>query len=67
MTNIAEQTLATIVTQNHQVVPILEKHHLDFCCKGKRTLTEACNEKGISVEALINELENVTEKENINR
>ncbi|MGG9971109.1 iron-sulfur cluster repair di-iron protein [Ferruginibacter sp. SUN002] len=67
MTNISEQTLASIVTQNHQVVPILEKHHLDFCCKGKRTLAEACTEKGVSVEELINELENVAETENNNR
>lgn len=62
MINIAEQTLATIVTQNHQAVPVLEKHQLDFCCKGKRTLAEACNEKGLSVESLINELENLAKK-----
>ena len=48
--NLANQTLASIVTLNHQAVAVLEKHHLDFCCKGKRTLAEACNEKGLSVE-----------------
>jgi len=63
MTNIADQTLASIVTQNHQVVPVLEKHHLDFCCKGKTTLKASCKEKGISVEELIAELENVTNKD----
>ena len=50
MTDIAEQTLATIVTYNHQVVPLLEKYNLDFCCKGKRTLAQACAEKGIKIE-----------------
>lgn len=60
MKNLSEQTLATIVTQNHQTVPVLEKYDLDFCCKGKRTLSDACTEKGISVEALLNELENAT-------
>jgi len=30
MKNLAEQTLATIVTQNHQTVPVLEKYNLDF-------------------------------------
>lgn len=57
MTTIAEQTLATIVTNNHFTVPVLEKYHLDFCCKGKRTLAEACKEKGLSVETICEELE----------
>ena len=57
MTNIAEQTLATIVTNNHFTVPVLEKYDLDFCCKGKRTLADACTEKGISIEAISEELE----------
>ena len=57
MKTIAEQTLATIVTNNHFTVPVLEKYHLDFCCKGKRTLAEACTEKGLSVETISEELE----------
>lgn len=58
MINIAEQTLATIVTEHHETVSVLEKYHLDFCCKGKRTLSQACTEKGLSVEAIMQELEN---------
>lgn len=57
MANIAGQTLASIVTEHHETVPVLEKYHLDFCCKGKRTLTEACTEKGLSVDAIMQELE----------
>jgi regulator of cell morphogenesis and NO signaling len=57
MANIAEQTLASIVTQHHQTVPVLEKYHLDFCCKGKRTLVEACTEKGLPVDEVLRELE----------
>ncbi len=57
MTNLAEQTLATIVTNNHFTVPVLEKYNLDFCCKGKRTLTDACMEKGLSVKIISEELE----------
>jgi len=67
MTNIAEQTLATIVTNNHFTVPVLEKYHLDFCCKGKRTLAEACAEKGLSIEAISGELEKSTTTEQRNR
>jgi len=59
MENIAEQTLATIVNKNHKVVPILEKYNLDFCCKGKRTLADACAEKGIATESITNELKTI--------
>ena len=67
MTNLAEQTLAAIVTKNHLTVPVLEKYHLDFCCKGKRTLAEACTEKGLSVEAITDELERATAAEQSSR
>lgn len=60
MTNIAEQTLSSMVTANHQVVPVLEKYNLDFCCKGKRTLAQACEEKGIKIESITEELKNLT-------
>lgn len=60
MTDIAQQTLATIVKGNHQVVPVLEKYHLDFCCKGKRTLAEACKEKGLKTEIITEELISLT-------
>jgi regulator of cell morphogenesis and NO signaling len=57
MTNIAEQTLANIVTNNNQAVPVLEKHDLDYCCKGKRTLKAACLEKGLHIDEILKELE----------
>jgi regulator of cell morphogenesis and NO signaling len=68
MTNIAEQSLASIVTTHHETVPVLEKYHLDFCCKGKRTLSQACIEKGLATEEIIKELEaslNSTDPTNI--
>lgn len=61
MINIKEQTLASIVTGNHQAVPVLEKYNLDFCCKGKRTLAQACAEKGIKIESITEELRSLTE------
>jgi regulator of cell morphogenesis and NO signaling len=57
MTTIKEQTLASIVSNNHQTVPVLEKYQLDFCCRGKRTLAEACTERGLNIEGIIKELE----------
>ena len=54
--NLLQQTLAGIVTSNHQAVNIFEKYQLDFCCKGKRTLEEACSEKSIDAATVADEL-----------
>ncbi len=56
MTNISQQTLASIVKESHHAVPVLEKYSLDFCCKGKRSLAEACTEKGLPVQDIEKEL-----------
>jgi regulator of cell morphogenesis and NO signaling len=57
MTNLAQQTLAGIVTHDHRTAAVLEKYQLDFCCKGKRTLAEACVEKGLSAAEITAELQ----------
>ena len=62
MTNILNQTLAQIVTANHQTSSVFEKYHLDFCCKGKRSLSEAINEKKLSTEQVVNDLTEVIGK-----
>lgn len=55
------QTLASLVTNNHRAVTILEKYNLDFCCKGKRTLEEACHEKSIDAEAIAKEISSLSQ------
>jgi regulator of cell morphogenesis and NO signaling len=54
-------TLAAIVSDRHQAAAVFEKYHLDFCCKGKRTLQQACAEKNIPVEPILEELQQVFE------
>lgn len=56
MQNLSTETLASIVTNNYYAAGILEKYHLDFCCGGKRTLTDACSEKGLDIDAVLAEL-----------
>jgi regulator of cell morphogenesis and NO signaling len=60
MNQLASQTLAQIVTGNHRTAAVFEKYHLDFCCKGKRSLQQACTEQSISVDELLDELETVS-------
>lgn len=49
-------TLAQIVNSNHKAASVFEKYHLDFCCKGKRSLEQACREQQIELGQLTGEL-----------
>jgi len=53
-------SLAQIVNANHQAAWVFEKYHLDFCCKGKRSLEQACTELQLQPEQIIAELENLS-------
>lgn len=53
------QTVGEIVAKDYRTASVFKAHGIDFCCKGGRTLTEACVEKQIDIEQLIAELEQV--------
>ena len=49
-------TLAAIVDANPASVRILERHQLDYCCGGHRTLEQACSERDLDPVAVLAEL-----------
>ena len=57
--SLSSLSLAQIVNNNHQAASVFEKYHLDFCCKGKRSLEQACTEQQLSISQVTGELENV--------
>ena len=56
---LSSKTLAQLVNENHKAANIFEKYDLDFCCRGKRPLQVACEEKGLSVDTITSELDGV--------
>jgi regulator of cell morphogenesis and NO signaling len=56
MNELKSKTLAQIVTEDHRAAAVFEKFHLDFCCKGKRTLEQACTENKLEPEMIVSEL-----------
>ena len=42
-----DETLGEIAASDMRKAAIFQKYGLDFCCGGKRTLKEACEEKGL--------------------
>ncbi|HQU56019.1 MAG: iron-sulfur cluster repair di-iron protein [Chitinophagaceae bacterium] len=44
-----DETIGEIATKDLRKVEVFKKFGLDFCCGGKKTVKEACAEKGIDV------------------
>ena len=63
MENLISLSLAQIVNNNHQAASVFERYHLDFCCKGKRSLEQACAEQELSVSRVTEDLENIFTKD----
>ena len=49
-------TLGDIVTLHPSLAADLERHGLDYCCRGGRTLAEAAGEAGLQAQAVADEL-----------
>ncbi|MEO7767315.1 MAG: iron-sulfur cluster repair di-iron protein [Ferruginibacter sp.] len=53
-----EDTLGQIAAKDLRKAKIFKKYGLDFCCGGKKTVMEACAEKGLDVTRIEKELQN---------
>lgn len=54
-----KNTLADIVKTDFRAARVFENYNLDFCCKGNRPLDEACNEKNLDSNVILNEVMSV--------
>src|SRR3954447_12482973 len=57
MNDFSNQTLSQIVTMHHQAAKVFENYGLDCCCKGKRSLDKACEEKQIPLQDVLHDIE----------
>jgi regulator of cell morphogenesis and NO signaling len=53
----ADVTLGEIAVKDLRKAQIFKKYGLDFCCGGKKTVKEACREKGLDVTKIEQELQ----------
>lgn len=54
-----DATVADIATAAPATIPVFQQHEIDFCCKGRVPLAQACADKGIDTDAVLAELEAV--------
>lgn len=56
-TPLAFRTVGELVAERPGRSRIFQGFQIDFCCQGGRTLTEACERKGVSLESVIEQIE----------
>lgn len=52
----SEETVGEVVAKDYRKAQVFKKLGIDFCCGGKKTLSEVSSKKGISVDQLKSEL-----------
>ena len=57
-----EATIGELVSKDFRKAEVFKKFGLDFCCGGKKTLTKACNEKGLDAVQIEKELKEIEEQ-----
>ena len=54
-----DSRIGDVVVQNFRTSKVFESLGLDFCCGGKKSIAEACREKGIDPEFVVSEVSKV--------
>jgi regulator of cell morphogenesis and NO signaling len=59
MTATPETTIREVVATDYRTAAVFERHGLDFCCNGCRTIDQGCRDAGADEAALLRELDAV--------
>ncbi len=59
MEALAKNKMGDIVAQDFRTAAVFSKYGLDFCCGGQRSVEDAAAKKGVALEPLVTELEDV--------
>ncbi len=61
-----QKTIGQYVADDFRTAAVFSKYGIDFCCKGNRTIEEACEKKGQDSETILNEINTVLNTKNDN-
>ncbi len=61
MNVLAQPTIGEYVAQDFRTAAVFSKYGIDFCCKGNRTIEEACEKKNLDFAKIENEVTNLLE------
>jgi regulator of cell morphogenesis and NO signaling len=58
--------IGEIVSKDFRTAGIFERYGIDYCCGGKEQLGKACSERGIDIENIVSELNQLNESGEVN-
>ena len=53
-------TIAEIVAADYRAAAVFQRHDIDFCCHGARTLERGCRDSGVDTAEVMREIEEAT-------
>ncbi len=56
MTIQTDKSVSSISIEFPQTVKVFARHNIDFCCGGDRSLSSACEARGLDVESILSEI-----------
>lgn len=59
MNDYSKMSVGKIVAKDYRKAIIFRSHGIDFCCGGKKSVEEACQEANVSTAELLNELQEI--------
>lgn len=60
MENLRTQSIGKFVADDYRTAAVFQKYNIDFCCKGGKTINEVCENKKISADELLANLNDVS-------
>ena len=64
MQTLEKMTIGEYVAKDFRTAAVFSKYGIDFCCKGNRTIEEACEKKDIDTDQLMDQLNTVLSTKN---
>lgn len=60
------QIIGELVAKDYRTAAIFKKYGIDFCCKGNRTINEACQDKSINSNLILSDLKDIDQAQQSN-
>src|SRR5690349_18975507 len=62
MLELRSKSVGQFVAEDYRTAAVFQKHGIDFCCKGGKTIDEVCESKKLSADELLGELGDVSKQ-----
>lgn len=62
MEALQEQPIGQIVADDYRTSSVFNKHGIDFCCGGEKSIEEVCANNEVDLDTLVHELQNLQEE-----